>query len=317
MAISSSIDFTVTRDDIINESLELLGVLGEGETANSDQLTSSSRTLNMMIKNWQARGLNLFSVQKNYLFIESLVEQYSLNSSTTRHFTSSFNETTLSALASSGSSTITVSSVSNISDGDNIGIASGNSVQWTTVNGAPSGSTVTLSNTLSTDSASGSTVYVYTSKANRPMKILESFVHIASSNTDIPVEVISRREYNFLSVKASQGLPNQLYYDPQITSGQLYLWPTGQDEKNYLVLFSQVTLSDLDSSSDNPEYPQEWYLPLCYNLAMLLASKYGVPNDVFNKIRAIARESLQESEEFDDELYTSVYFTNDRLGQKI
>ena len=67
MAVSGSTNFSVTRDDIINEALELLGVLGEGEVANTNQLTSASRTLNMMTKAWQADGLNLFAVQRSYL----------------------------------------------------------------------------------------------------------------------------------------------------------------------------------------------------------------------------------------------------------
>ena len=108
MATSGSIDFIVTRDDIITEALELLGVLGEGETPNSDQLSSSARTLNMMVKTWQADGLNLFAVERQYLFTEKTVEEYSLSSSTTRQYTKTFVETTTSAASSSGGSTITV-----------------------------------------------------------------------------------------------------------------------------------------------------------------------------------------------------------------
>ena len=62
MATSGSIDFSLTRDDIITEALEQLGVLGSGETANTDDVVSASRTLNMMTKAWQADGLTLFAV---------------------------------------------------------------------------------------------------------------------------------------------------------------------------------------------------------------------------------------------------------------
>jgi len=55
MATSGSIDFATTRDDIITEALEQLGVLGEGESPSAAQLTSCSRTLNMMLKAWQAQ----------------------------------------------------------------------------------------------------------------------------------------------------------------------------------------------------------------------------------------------------------------------
>lgn len=78
MATSGTISFTVNRDEIITEALELLAVLGEGETPTEDQLTSSSRTLNMMIKNWQAEGLNLFSVRRQYLFLDKGRKEYPL-----------------------------------------------------------------------------------------------------------------------------------------------------------------------------------------------------------------------------------------------
>ena len=41
MATSGSTNFAVTRDDIINEALEMLGVLGEGEIANTNQIASA------------------------------------------------------------------------------------------------------------------------------------------------------------------------------------------------------------------------------------------------------------------------------------
>lgn len=56
MATSGSTDFAATRDNIIQEALELLGVLGEGDTPSAAQLTSCARTLNSMIKMWVADG---------------------------------------------------------------------------------------------------------------------------------------------------------------------------------------------------------------------------------------------------------------------
>ena len=60
-----------------------------------------------------------------------------------------------------------------MSDADNIGIElDDGTIQWTTINGAPAGSTVTLTDALTDDVASGNAVYVYTAKTNRPMKLL-------------------------------------------------------------------------------------------------------------------------------------------------
>jgi anti-sigma-K factor RskA len=52
---SASYDFSVTRDDIIQDAYEELGVLEEGETPTADQVTSASRKLNMLVKTWGKR----------------------------------------------------------------------------------------------------------------------------------------------------------------------------------------------------------------------------------------------------------------------
>ena len=175
MAISNSIDFIVTANDIVNEALELIGVLGEGEVNNADQSASAMRTLNMMVKTWQADGLNLFAVQRNFLFLEKDRAEYPLSATAGTNFTSSFEETTTAATASETDTTITVEDASQISSGDNIGIFTSDQVLfWTTVNGAPAGDVVTITDALPADVESGVVVYTYTTVANRPMLILEA-----------------------------------------------------------------------------------------------------------------------------------------------
>jgi len=315
MATSGSTNFAVTRDDIINEALEMLGVLGEGEIANTNQIASASRTLNMMTKAWQAEGLNLFAIERMYLFTEKAQEEYTLASSTTDHVTTDFTETTVSVAAVSGASTITVDSDTGISNGDKIGIAQGTDVQWTTVNGTPSADVITLTDVLADDVVVDAVVYAYTTTADRPMKVMESYIHLASSNTDIPIGKVSRRYYNQLSVKDNVGIVNQFYYDPQVNAGKLFVWPTTDDEKNYIVMFVQRTLDDLDAGTDNPDFPQEWYLPLTLNLAVLLATKYGLPASEYREIASQAQAYYEMARGFDEELYVSVYMTPDQRGE--
>lgn len=314
MATSGSIDFIVTRDDIITEALELLGVLGEGESPTAAQLTSSARTLNMLIKNWQADGLNLFAVKRQYLFTDTTVREYSLSSSTTHHFTESFGSTEIATAATALDTTIEVDSISGISDGDYIGIHTTNAMEWTTVNGAPSGTTVTLSGALENDAAVDNKVYFYTSKANRPMKVLEAFIKLTDSDTDVPIEIISRRKYNELAVKSATGVINQIYYDPQVGTGKMFVWPVSNNACDYLTLFVQRSLEDVDSASDNFDMPQEWYMPLAYNLAMHLAPKYGIPQNDYYVVERQATALYERAQGFDEELYTSVFFEPNHRG---
>lgn len=60
MATSGSFNFTVTRDDVISEALEYCGVIAVGETPSSNHISSCARTLNLLVKAWQADGLQLF-----------------------------------------------------------------------------------------------------------------------------------------------------------------------------------------------------------------------------------------------------------------
>lgn len=317
MTTSGSINFTVTTDDIITEALELLGVLGEGESPTADQLTSSTRTLNMMTKTWQADGLNLFAVQRTYLFLEKDEHEYPLSASSTSNFTSSFEESATTAAASATDTTITLDDASPLSNGDAIGIFTTDSALfWTTVSGAPAGNVVTISDALPFDVNIDSVVYSYTDVANRPMLILEAYLH-QFGGTDIPVDLISRVDYYELTNKTAEGFINQIYYDPQIGAGNLFVWPLTTNEQDYLILLTQRTLEDFDNSSDNPDYPQEWYMPLAWNLARALGPKYGTPQMDYSRIMQQARELYETARGFDTEMGTSMYIRPDTWGNDL
>lgn len=312
-----SIDFIVTTDDIITEALELLGVLGEGEVPTADQLTSSQRTLNMMTKTWQADGLNLFAVQRNYLFLEKDKDEYPLSASSSSNFTSSFVQSATTATASALDTTITLDDASPLLNGDAIGIfTTNNTLFWTTVSGAPAGNVVTIAKPLPFNVDSGAVVYSYTTVSNRPMLILEAYLHQFGA-TDIPVDLISRVDYYELTNKTTEGFINQVYYDPQIGTGTLFVWPLTTNEKDYLILLTQRTLEDFDSSTDNPDYPQEWYMPLTWNLARALGPKYGTPQMDYARIMQQSRELYETARGFDTEMGTSMYIRPDTWGNDL
>ena len=298
MAISNSIDFSLTRDDIITEALELVGVLGEDEAPSSGQLTSSSRTLNIMVKAWQADDINLFAEQQCYLFLESDIHEYSL-SSTGDNFTTEYAKTQLASAGSASDSTITVDDDSDIADGDYIGIElDDGTMQWTTVNGAPSSDVVTLTTALTGVCAIDSYVFSYTTKANRPMKVLRAFVR-DTGNLDLPIDVINKDEYFELPDKTTDTKVTQISYDPQISAGILRVYGETDDTTDVLVLTIQRTLSDFDSSTDNPDFPQEWYLALSYNLAVNLSPKYGIDGNDFQRLYLMADKFLSIASGYD------------------
>lgn len=318
MTTSGSINFSVSAQDIITDALEILGVLGEGQSPTSDQYTSSLRTLNMMTKYWQADGLNLFAVQTCYLFLNKAQQSYSLSALTSDHFTDTFHITTTSSDQTTGSNIITVADATNIVIGSKIGIAtSGTDMYWDVVTNVAS-NTITINGTLPSDVDTDSKVYHYLVTANRPMRVLEAYTHRELENADIPVGIISRVDYWSLSTKDSQGQVVQVYFDPQIDKDNLYVWPVNSSELDYLILQCQRTLSDFDALGDTPDYPQEWYMPLTYNLAVNLAPKYGMPAMDYQRLQVLAMQMYETAKAWDVEQETSVYLkpdTRDSIGR--
>jgi hypothetical protein len=62
MTTSNSTVFNLTRDQIINGALRILGVLSTGQTAESNQITEAAEALNIFIKALEAEGMPLWGM---------------------------------------------------------------------------------------------------------------------------------------------------------------------------------------------------------------------------------------------------------------
>lgn len=114
----------------------------------------------------------------------------------------------------------------------------------------------------------------------KPLKIIQAFNHDSNSNIDIPIRIITKQEYNILGNKTSAGNPIQIYYDPQNTYGDLFVFPVPTSVEaaaNTIKIIYQRPFEDFDAANDTPDFPQEWYDALTYGLATRLAPEYGVP----------------------------------------
>jgi hypothetical protein len=61
MATSGTADFNLTVYDVIVEALELLTILAAGEEPSAEDVASAKRSLNMMLKAWEASGIYLWT----------------------------------------------------------------------------------------------------------------------------------------------------------------------------------------------------------------------------------------------------------------
>lgn len=112
--------------------------------------------------------------------------------------------------------------------------------------------------------------------AARPIRIF-SATRKDTNDQEVPLDLISRDDYQALNNKTTQGRVNQIYYDPQIVLGKLYVWPTPDASGDVLVLNMDRPLQDMTSDADNYDFPQEWIDVLSYGLALRLAPEYGLP----------------------------------------
>lgn len=277
MTISTSVDWTVTRDNIITYAYRKIGVVSEDGTPSTAQYTHGAMLLNGLVKSWNASlGMPLWSLKTAYILPVSGTSQATIGASG-GHVTASYATTTLSADSATSDTTIDVTAVTGISNGYYIGVELDNGdMHWTTVNGAPSGTTVTLTSGVSSAATSGNRVYCYQTKMARPLRITKAYSKEVASDADTPVDMITSHEYMALSIKSTESYPTKLYYDPQIDLGVANFWPRFSNGDRIVVIQCVRPLGDFDATGDNPDFPQEWNLPLILELACLLAPDYGL-----------------------------------------
>lgn len=315
MATSGSYNFTVTRDDIIKEAYEKIGVIDPTETPNSDMVVSASRKLNLLAKSWMSKGLNLWRRTEATLFLEADKQSYSLGPAGD-HCTAEINAvqasttgiTTMRVAGASTDTTLEVTSTTGMAASDNIGIIMDDgTLHWDTIASVTDSDTVVITTGLDAAAAVGNKVYHYTNKIQRPLRI-ESIVHRDSSGVDTPVYGVSDDEYQSLSLKSSSGKTNQYYYDPKRdTAGELHVWVTNDSVKDTLFITFQRPIEDFDAAADNPDFPVEWFRALILGLAYEMSGNNGIPLQERALLKVDRDEALDDVMAWDEEP-GSVYF---------
>lgn len=308
MATSGSADYAITRNDIFDTALNLVGVLGESDAASSENYSKCAIMLNLMVKAWMARGINLWAMKEATLFLSPGTASYSLGPSGT-HCTTSYVQTTLSTDEATSSTSLSLTSTTGISASDNIGIVlDDGTIHWTTISGAP-GDPTTIATGLASAASSGNVVFAYTSKIFRPQRIVNAYRRDIDGN-DSPIELIARADYAGLSNKTSEGKTVQAFYHPVLTNGTLYAWPTPDLATDVIRFWYSSPIEDFDAASDNPYFPIEWGEALIYGLADRLCGIYKPSMETRQILKGEAREKLEEALAYDVEP-VSVFFGAD------
>ena len=207
MATSGSVDYNVTRDEIITQALQLLNVLGIGETASSADVSFAASRLNGMVKSWQAQGLHLWSKQEGVLLFADNVGEYDLSSASGSAKATKASDFIITQLASDGATSatsLTVDDTTGMAASDNIGIVlDAGTVHWTTIVSVDTSTTLTITSGLASAAATDNNVYTFTSRINRPLRILSCRLvrDFDTNETETPLLALSHEEFFNLPAK--------------------------------------------------------------------------------------------------------------------
>ena len=299
MATSGSYDYGVTLGDMIRRAFRLCDVAMPGEALSAEEEANGREAAEHLVKALQAQGIHLWAFSDATLFLESGKRSYELGPDGD-HATESYTGTALAADAVASDTAVDVDSDTGISDGDNIGIVlDDDTFHWTTVNGAPSGDTITLTDAIPSAAATDNAVYAYTNKVQKPLRI--HTVRIEVDGQETPILQYSRQEYFDQPNKDIEGRVTQFYYQPQIDKTLFYVWPTS-DTVNDLIHFTfEQPLQDFDNSTNEPYLPIEWADAFTLKLAHRLALEYSVPARKRAELKAESEQALAEVEDWDRE----------------
>jgi len=266
MATSNSTDFNQTAIDLIEGAYRLNGVLVEEQPLEPPLRAAGFSNLNLMVKNWQAQGLHLWTKQEGILFLQVGKTDYFLSQTGDEATTfDDFISTTLTTSAAALATTLVVTDTTGMLALDTIGIELDDGTrQWTTIVSVDSPTDLTITTALTSISASGNTIYTYTTQLKRPLRILG--VRRGKTGEDTEIEVIpfeSRSHYFNQNDKTSQGTVINYYYSPEIPSGRIYIWQTADNVREIVRSTYERPIEDFDDNNDDPDFPVEWTFQLC------------------------------------------------------
>ena len=144
----------------------------------------------------------------------------------------------------------------------------------------------------------------------RPMRVISANRKDAAGN-ETELTIISREDYSRLSDKTNTGVPTQLYYDRQLSTGTLYFWPVPVDSLSTAIITIERQVEIFTTDGDTPDFPVETDLALVYGLAAVLCDSLTIPPQSAGSIKQSANDYFNQVLMTDQET-TSYFFQPDR-----
>lgn len=307
MPTSGTTSYNLTTSEIIQEALELLGVVGLGQSVEAEDYSTCLRSLNMMVKAWQNDDIFMSNEAEATLFLVPKQIRYQLGGSGADRAGADFvTETSVGVSAVATATTLHVGSTAGMTALDNIGVVlNDGTVHWTTIASITDSDTLVLTAALPEDSDASNMVFSYTTAMGRPLKIISAHLRIAGGTdeelsiqqNDRRIHEINRLRYNNLPNKGNQGYPVNYFQDKQNNYTLLYVWPTGTLASDRLKIVYERVIEDFTDPADVADLPQSWMSAIAYSLAAYVAPKYGKEDKAATAIAPLASSLLRSAME--------------------
>jgi hypothetical protein len=317
------------------------GLLEPTEVPTSQEIADIAKIFNMIVKQLagqldKAPGFKMWQRVRGDLFGSYSKFLYNLGSPSGDAFAGGvtglaypalYNQSQLAAAVAAGATVINIGTAASgtsfaaINNNDYIGVqyttASGNTdIFWSTISSFNSVTgAITLANPLPANSSAAGNGYVwnYTTKAQRPMKILTALLRDITY-ADTPLNVLDLEQYEALPTKTMPTNvqdPTAIYYEARMVNnlGHLYIDGAGfQDVTKHIHIVALRESMDFNNPGDAPEFPQEWFWHLVWSLALPVCSMFDGDwtedrKDNYILATSLAREGNPQT--------TSAYFQPD------
>ena len=166
---------------------------------------------------------------------------------------------------------------------------------WDNVLNVDSATSIDLLSGLSGAATNADSVYFYTTKLSRPVRVLSIRYASTITGSEIPTDKWARSDYFDQPDKDAQGTVSQWYYSPQLIEGELFVWQVANNDNNILRLTYMKAALIYSETTDNLEFPSEFYLPLKWAIAADMAPSYGVKPERRLEIKQEAVISLENA----------------------
>jgi len=121
--------------------------------------------------------------------------------------------------------------------------------------------------------------------------------------SDVPIELISKQEYDWLPNKNTSGLPSQAYYQRLDPEGILYLWQAPQNDSDYIVQFYyERKIDDMKDPTDKLDMNRTYLPAVIYTTALWGADKFQVSSEIRQRVEMRQKEIMEQALSYDDEV---------------